>query len=204
MGAAGPYLRPHTTGMRSDSDNHRCLSDGLISACRSEAAPLLRQHLRGVHRFRLAASEQGHPIAVSSCRAPQTGGRNVLIWVVPWNRYGLVALSLSHIGATVSDQNEYRENAAECSRMADIAMDVRDKQTWVEMAAHWRRLLKPIGSLPPTPFPAGQLPVQPPVCLACQKPMKYLRTYPDIKNPSLDEHFYRCVCGEKQSILEPR
>ena len=107
--------------------------------------------------------------------------------------------------------NDYRENAAECNRMADIAIDARDKQTWAEMAAHWLRLLRPIGrvkpvssSLPPIPFPTGQLPIQPPVCLACQKPMKYLRTYPDIKNPSLDEHFYRCVCGEKQSILEPR
>jgi hypothetical protein len=141
---------------------------------------------------------------------PPAWGQNVLVL---WNRNGLAALSLSRkYGATVSDQtNEYRENAAECSRMADITVDVRDKQTWAELAAYWLRLLRPIGqvrpvslSLPLTPFPAGQLPVQPPVCLACQKPMKYLRTYPNIKNPSLDEHFYRCVCGEKQSILEPR
>jgi predicted amidophosphoribosyltransferase len=43
-----------------------------------------------------------------------------------------------------------------------------------------------------------------PVCPACQRAMRYIKTLPDPKNPRLDEHFYRCECGEKESQFEPR
>ena len=40
---------------------------------------------------------------------------------------------------------EYRENAAECERMARLTRDKTDKRTWLDMAQHWRSLI----SVPP-------------------------------------------------------
>ena len=38
--------------------------------------------------------------------------------------------------------DEYRANAAECHRMAHVAKDPRDQQTWLEMASSWLRLIR--------------------------------------------------------------
>ena len=45
----------------------------------------------------------------------------------------------------MNKDNEYRENAAECERMARLTRDKTDKRTWVDMAQHWRSLI----SVPP-------------------------------------------------------
>ena len=37
--------------------------------------------------------------------------------------------------------DEYRANAQECERMARVATNKADKQTWLEMAAHWLRMI---------------------------------------------------------------
>ena len=46
---------------------------------------------------------------------------------------------------------EYRENAAECERMARLTRDKTDKRTWLDMAQHWRSLIRvpPGGSQQP-------------------------------------------------------
>ena len=38
----------------------------------------------------------------------------------------------------MNKDNEYRENAAECERMARLTRDKTDKRTWLDMAQHWR------------------------------------------------------------------
>ena len=45
----------------------------------------------------------------------------------------------------MNKDNEYRENAAECERMARLTGDKTDKRTWLDMAQHWRSLI----SVPP-------------------------------------------------------
>ena len=45
----------------------------------------------------------------------------------------------------MNKDNEYRENAAECERMARLTRDKTDKRTWLDMAQHWRGLI----SVPP-------------------------------------------------------
>ena len=45
----------------------------------------------------------------------------------------------------MNKDNEYRENAAECERMARLTRDKTDKSTWLDMARHWRGLI----SVPP-------------------------------------------------------
>ena len=45
----------------------------------------------------------------------------------------------------MNKDNEYRENAAECERMARLTRDKADKRTWLDMAQHWRGLI----SVPP-------------------------------------------------------
>ncbi len=45
----------------------------------------------------------------------------------------------------MNKDNEYRENAAECERMARFTRDKTDKSTWLDMAQHWRSLI----SVPP-------------------------------------------------------
>ena len=45
----------------------------------------------------------------------------------------------------MNKDNEYRENAAECERMAHLTRDKTDKRTWLDMAQHWRSLI----SVPP-------------------------------------------------------
>ena len=46
----------------------------------------------------------------------------------------------------MNKDNEYRENAAECERMARLTRDKTDKSiTWLDMAQHWRSLI----SVPP-------------------------------------------------------
>jgi hypothetical protein len=37
--------------------------------------------------------------------------------------------------------DEYRANAAECERMAGISNNQKEKVTWLQMAAHWLRLI---------------------------------------------------------------
>ena len=41
----------------------------------------------------------------------------------------------------MNKDNEYRENAAECERMARLTRDKTDKSTWLDMAQHWRGLI---------------------------------------------------------------
>jgi hypothetical protein len=41
----------------------------------------------------------------------------------------------------MSKSDEYRANAAECQRMADVTRNLADKQTWLEMAASWLRMI---------------------------------------------------------------
>ena len=48
-------------------------------------------------------------------------------------------------GFAMNKDNEYRENAAECERMAHLTRDKTDKRTWLDMAQHWRGLF----SVPP-------------------------------------------------------
>jgi hypothetical protein len=45
----------------------------------------------------------------------------------------------------MNKDNENRENAAECERMARLTRDKTDKRTWLDMAQHWRCLI----SVPP-------------------------------------------------------
>jgi hypothetical protein len=45
----------------------------------------------------------------------------------------------------MNKDNEFRENAAECERMARLTRDKTDKRTWLDMAQHWRGLI----SVPP-------------------------------------------------------
>jgi len=44
--------------------------------------------------------------------------------------------------------DEYRANAQECERMAGTAISPADKITWLQMAAHWLRLI-------PSPVPTA-------------------------------------------------
>ena len=41
----------------------------------------------------------------------------------------------------MNKDNEYRENAAECERMACLTRDKTNKRTWLDMAQHWRSLI---------------------------------------------------------------
>jgi hypothetical protein len=41
----------------------------------------------------------------------------------------------------MSKSDEYRINAAECERMAGISHDLKEKITWLQMGAHWLRLI---------------------------------------------------------------
>jgi hypothetical protein len=41
----------------------------------------------------------------------------------------------------MSKSDEYRENAAECQRMARRAVDPGERVTWLEMAADWLRMI---------------------------------------------------------------
>jgi hypothetical protein len=41
----------------------------------------------------------------------------------------------------MNKDDEYRENAAECERVARITRDKTDKRTWLDMAQHWRGLI---------------------------------------------------------------
>ena len=54
-------------------------------------------------------------------------------------------LRLGLRGFAMNKDNEYRENAAECERMAHLTRDKTDKRTWLDMAQHWRGLI----SVPP-------------------------------------------------------
>jgi hypothetical protein len=54
-------------------------------------------------------------------------------------------LRLGLRGFAMNKDNEYRENAAECERMARLTRDKTDKRTWLDMAQHWRSLI----SVPP-------------------------------------------------------
>jgi hypothetical protein len=38
--------------------------------------------------------------------------------------------------------DEYRANAAECERMAKVARNEIDKQSWLGMAKHWLAMIK--------------------------------------------------------------
>ena len=57
----------------------------------------------------------------------------------------------------MNKDNEYRENAAECERMARLTRDNTDKRTWLDMAQHWRSLISvpPGGSQQPGDLRAG-------------------------------------------------
>jgi len=46
------------------------------------------------------------------------------------------------LGAAMSKTAEFRANATECLRMAQIARNERDKQTWLQMAQSWLRRIK--------------------------------------------------------------
>ena len=57
----------------------------------------------------------------------------------------------------MNKDDEYRENAAECERMARLTRDNTDKRTWLDMAQHWRSLISvpPGGSQRPGDLRAG-------------------------------------------------
>jgi hypothetical protein len=48
----------------------------------------------------------------------------------------------------MTKSDEYRANAQECERMASITRNPDDKSTWLQMAAHWLRLI-------PSPQPSA-------------------------------------------------
>ena len=48
----------------------------------------------------------------------------------------------------MSKSDEYRANAQECERMAGLARNPGDTATWLQMAAHWLRLI-------PSPRPSA-------------------------------------------------
>jgi hypothetical protein len=52
----------------------------------------------------------------------------------------------------MNKDDEYRENAAECERMARITRDNTDKRTWLDMAQHWQGLI----GIPPGGSPAAR------------------------------------------------
>ena len=55
-------------------------------------------------------------------------------------------LRLGLRGFAMNKDNEYRENAAECERMACLTRDKTDKRTSLDMAQHWRGLISvPLG-----------------------------------------------------------
>jgi hypothetical protein len=41
----------------------------------------------------------------------------------------------------MSKSDEYRANAAECQRTGNLSRNAADKQTWLEMAASWLRMI---------------------------------------------------------------
>jgi hypothetical protein len=41
----------------------------------------------------------------------------------------------------MAKSDEYRENAQECERMARVTENPAERATWLEMAAHWLRLI---------------------------------------------------------------
>jgi hypothetical protein len=44
-------------------------------------------------------------------------------------------------GSPMTQSDECRANAQECERMAGITTNPADKVTWLQMAAHWLRLI---------------------------------------------------------------
>jgi hypothetical protein len=44
---------------------------------------------------------------------------------------------------TMSKNDEYRANAAECERMARFTRNESEKRTWQDMAESWLRLIQP-------------------------------------------------------------
>jgi hypothetical protein len=44
----------------------------------------------------------------------------------------------------MSKNDEYRANAAECERMAKVAHNEADKQSWLGMARHWFAMIKEV------------------------------------------------------------
>ena len=42
----------------------------------------------------------------------------------------------------MSKNDEYRANAAECQRMAEKTKNPGEKQTWLEMAGSWLRMIR--------------------------------------------------------------
>ena len=42
----------------------------------------------------------------------------------------------------MSKNDEYRANAVECERMAKVARNEADKQSWLGMARHWLAMIK--------------------------------------------------------------
>jgi hypothetical protein len=42
----------------------------------------------------------------------------------------------------MSKSDEYRAHAAECQRMADNSRNSSDKQTWLELAESWLRMIR--------------------------------------------------------------
>jgi hypothetical protein len=42
----------------------------------------------------------------------------------------------------MSKNDEYRANAVECERMAKVARNETDKQSWLGMARHWLAMIK--------------------------------------------------------------
>ena len=44
----------------------------------------------------------------------------------------------------MSKSDEYRENAAECQKMARLATNRGERVTWLEMAADWLRMIEKV------------------------------------------------------------
>jgi len=53
---------------------------------------------------------------------------------------------------------DYRANALECERMGEITKNERDRRTWLEMAAIWRRKLALAAGVDPRPQASSQPP----------------------------------------------
>ncbi|MEA2877726.1 MAG: hypothetical protein QOF14_2922 [Hyphomicrobiales bacterium] len=56
----------------------------------------------------------------------------------------------------MSKSDEYRENAAECQKMARLATNPAERVTWLEMAADWLRMIEKVDPSASDKFDAAE------------------------------------------------
>jgi hypothetical protein len=56
----------------------------------------------------------------------------------------------------MSKSDEYRENAAECQKMARLATNPGERVTWLEMAADWLRMIRKVDPSASDKFDAAE------------------------------------------------